>query len=113
MFFSTLVAAAFVAAPLLYAAINIIISPKIDSSMWDTFSRIPDANVVVVAPRLSEYVFKKFVLFVPFFHILFIYLFISWRKMFTRVHDYRETLPEICDLDVGVIHRTMRNIYNK
>jgi hypothetical protein len=53
-FFSTFVAAAFVAAPLLYAAINIMISPKVDSGMWDEFSKIPDANVVVVAPRSPE-----------------------------------------------------------
>jgi hypothetical protein len=83
MFFSTLVAAAFVAAPLLYAAINIIISPKIDSSMWDTFSRIPDANVVVVAPRLSEYVFKKFVLFVPFFHIIYLFIYFMEKNVHT------------------------------
>jgi len=46
---------AFFATPLLYAAINIMISPKIESVMWDDFSRIPNAHVVVVAaPNSAE-----------------------------------------------------------
>eukprot|EP00567_Pseudictyota_dubia_P008674 CAMPEP_0197446898 /NCGR_PEP_ID=MMETSP1175-20131217/11711_1 /TAXON_ID=1003142 /ORGANISM="Triceratium dubium, Strain CCMP147" /LENGTH=145 /DNA_ID=CAMNT_0042978069 /DNA_START=36 /DNA_END=473 /DNA_ORIENTATION=+ len=92
----TYILSLFISVPLLYAGINVLYSARCDSidTLWDGHSR-PEVKIPTASTKRHNDVAKSST---------------AWRRLIAvtdKTAQDESSVPEICDIDVGIINRML------